>query len=172
LTAPAPSSRGWARAVGGEPRHARRVRQDCVASLLRMARWVPVATSDEVDRRPRRVGGPPADPAASDPAASEAENGALARLLRPLVLLRRSDGAVVAVLDGCPHLGTSLTAADVEGDELTCPAHVYSYDLVTGEHTTPGSPLAGCLELLPVREQDGAIEVDLDAVAVDVDGQP
>lgn len=129
--------------------------------------WVPVATSDEVDRRPRRVGGPPADPAAS-----EAGSGALARLPRPLVLLRRSDGTVIAVLDGCPHLGTSLTAAEIEGDELTCPAHVYSYDLVTGEHTTPGSPLAGCLELLPVREQDGSIEVDLEAAAAAVDGQP
>lgn len=130
-----------------------------------MPRWVPVATSDEVDRRPRRVGGPPAEH--DDPAGTAPQGVAtadLARLPRPLVVLRRTDEVVVAVLDGCPHLGTSLAAAEVDGDELTCPAHVYSYDLVSGAHTSPGSPLAGCLDLLPVRERDGTVEVDLDAV--------
>lgn len=124
-----------------------------------MPRWVPVATSDEVDRRPRRVGGPPAR--ADDGAGDAPDEPALPC---PLVLLRRTDDVVVAVVDGCPHLGTSLAAAEVDGDELTCPAHVYSYDLVSGAHTTPGSPLAGCLDLLPVREADGVVEVDLAAV--------
>lgn len=127
-----------------------------------MPRWVRVAASDEVDRRPRRVGGPRAS-AESAPDS----HAALAALPRSLVLLRRTDGTAVAVLDGCPHLGTSLLAATVDGDELTCPAHVYSYDLCSGAHTTPGSPLAGRLELLPVREADDAVEVDLAAVPGD-----
>lgn len=141
-----------------------------------MPRWVPVATSDDVDRRPRRVGGPP--PGAHGtavPAVSDTRVEALTPLSRPLVLLRRVDGVAVAVVDGCPHLGTSLAAAEVDGNEVTCPAHVYSYDLTSGDHTTPGSPLAGHLELLPVRERDGVVEVDLETsdaseVVADVDG--
>lgn len=108
-----------------------------VASLLPMTSWTRVAQSDEITRDPRRVDGPDG----------------------PLVLVRRVDGSVAAADDHCPHLGTSLAGGGVDGDELTCSGHFYSYDLGSGAHTTPGSPIAGRLSLCAVREVDGHVEV-------------
>lgn len=47
---------------------------------------------------------------------------------QPLVLWRGSDGAPVAMPDGCPHRGTSLSLGTVEDGCVVCPYHGWRFD--------------------------------------------
>ena len=58
------------------------------------------------------------------------------------ILVALVDGEVVAYEDACGHRGNSLVEGVVRDCIVTCPAHLWRYDLRTGErHDSPGSRL-------------------------------
>ncbi|NEC43531.1 Rieske 2Fe-2S domain-containing protein [Streptomyces sp. SID8016] len=87
-------------------------------------------------------------------------------LTRPLagqdvVLYRTEDGRLRAVRPYCPHLGAHLGLAKVEGEDLTCPFHFFSFGpdgacVRTGYGTEPPRSR---LTHLPVHEVNGAVFV-------------
>jgi nitrite reductase/ring-hydroxylating ferredoxin subunit len=75
------------------------------------------------------------------------------------VLVIEVDGVVVAYDDACRHRGSSLATGLVREHVLTCPAHLWRYDLRTGErHDTDGEPLP---RYDVVVTADGVVVVDL-----------
>ena len=68
-------------------------------------------------------------------------------------------GAQVHAFDGkCPHRGGPLGQGTLEGTQLTCPWHAWTFDATTGECvTTPG-----------VWQTKYAVEVEGDSLLVDV----
>ncbi|MGW3216203.1 Rieske 2Fe-2S domain-containing protein [Streptomyces parvus] len=80
---------------------------------------------------------------------------------RDVVLYRTSAGALRAVHPYCPHLGAHLGLAKIEGENLTCPFHFFSFSpdgtcVRTGYGTPPPrSPLTQ----LPVQEVNGGVFV-------------
>jgi nitrite reductase/ring-hydroxylating ferredoxin subunit len=70
------------------------------------------------------------------------------------------DGAAYAVSDACPHRGTSLSGGLLRDAVVTCPAHLWQYDVRTGaRHDTTGEGL----ESYPVtvNATDDTVEVTL-----------
>ena len=76
---------------------------------------------------------------------------------------------LVACLDGgdwrafqaiCPHQETALVEGTLEGTTLTCRAHLWQFDLVTGRGVNPSDS----------RLADYPVEVDGEDVLVDVAG--
>ncbi|MEI8056428.1 MAG: Rieske 2Fe-2S domain-containing protein [Actinomycetes bacterium] len=58
------------------------------------------------------------------------------------VLVGLIAGQVVAYEDGCGHRGTSLAEGLIRDCIVTCPAHLWRYDLRTGHrHDSPGGSL-------------------------------
>ncbi len=58
------------------------------------------------------------------------------------VLVALIDGEIVAYEDACGHRGNSLAQGVLRDCIVTCPAHLWRYDLRTGErHDSPGSRL-------------------------------
>jgi nitrite reductase/ring-hydroxylating ferredoxin subunit len=58
------------------------------------------------------------------------------------VLVAFIDGEIVAYEDACGHRGNSLADGVLRDCIVTCPAHLWRYDLRTGErHDSPGSRL-------------------------------
>ncbi|WP_428267384.1 Rieske (2Fe-2S) protein [Haliangium sp.] len=51
---------------------------------------------------------------------------------RELVLVTRADGRAVLAPDRCPHDGGPLSDGFVDGDQLVCARHGWSFDLDTG----------------------------------------
>ena len=59
------------------------------------------------------------------------------------VLVALVEGDVVAYEDACGHRGNSLLEGVIRDCIVTCPAHLWRYDLRTGErYDSPGSRLA------------------------------
>jgi toluene monooxygenase system ferredoxin subunit len=76
------------------------------------------------------------------------------------VLLVNIDDEVRAYVDSCPHQGSRLSDGDLAGRELTCATHQWQFDALTGHGINPaGSRMTE----LPVRVEDGVIEVMIDA---------
>ena len=58
------------------------------------------------------------------------------------VLLALVDGELHAVDDACHHRGTALSGGLLRDGIVTCPAHLWQYDVRTGRrHDTEGEPL-------------------------------
>jgi toluene monooxygenase system ferredoxin subunit len=76
------------------------------------------------------------------------------------VLLVRVNGRLCAYLNRCPHLGARLSEGRLNGSVLTCRAHHWQYDILTGQGINPAS--AQLVKLV--------IETRGDGVFVDVQG--
>jgi nitrite reductase/ring-hydroxylating ferredoxin subunit len=79
-----------------------------------------------------------------------------------VVLLVNVAGTVHAVSPWCPHLGTALALGKLAGATLTCWAHLWSFDVPSGQPLWP--PMARVargyqLRRFPVRVEDGDIYV-------------
>jgi toluene monooxygenase system ferredoxin subunit len=74
------------------------------------------------------------------------------------VVLVRTEEAVVAFEDRCAHLGVPLSQGSLDGNVLTCSAHLWQYDARTGRGI---NPRGACLKAF-------ATKVDGDHVFVDV----
>ncbi len=80
---------------------------------------------------------------------------------RDVVLYRTSAGALRAVHPYCPHLGAHLGLAKIEGENLTCPFHFFSFGpdgacARTGYGTPPPRTQ---LTQLPAQEVNGGVFV-------------
>lgn len=75
---------------------------------------------------------------------------------RKLLLVRVGD-AVHAYEDRCVHLGVPLSQGALDGHVITCTAHHYQYDALTGRGI---NPRVVCLVRFPVRIESGSIFVD------------
>jgi toluene monooxygenase system ferredoxin subunit len=82
---------------------------------------------------------------------------------RKVVVLRVGD-EVRAYEDRCAHLGLPVSDGALDGCTLTCAAHHYVYDAVTGQGKNPRSV---ALRRYPLRIDGDTILVDVDA---DADG--
>jgi NAD(P)H-dependent nitrite reductase small subunit len=49
------------------------------------------------------------------------------------IALFKIDGAVYAIDNACPHRGGPLASGTVEGRVVTCPLHLWDFDIVNGE---------------------------------------
>jgi nitrite reductase/ring-hydroxylating ferredoxin subunit len=74
----------------------------------------------------------------------------------PVVLLR-IDAAVYAYEDRCAHQGMKLSAGRLDGAVLTCAAHHWTYDALSGCGL---NPVAVRLRRFPVHIDGDAILVD------------
>jgi len=74
------------------------------------------------------------------------------------VLLLRLGETVRAYEDRCAHLGVPLSEGTLRGSVLTCSAHQYEYDALTGCGINPCTVK---LVEFPLRIEDGAICVDV-----------
>ncbi len=76
-----------------------------------------------------------------------------------LALFRQAD-RLYAVEDTCPHQGGPLSEGEVRDGQVVCPWHRWTFDLASGECKTRPSCRIGAFA---VREQDGRLQVDLEA---------
>jgi phenylpropionate dioxygenase-like ring-hydroxylating dioxygenase large terminal subunit len=88
----------------------------------------------------------------------EVGDGLLARRLlgTPVVLYRRSSGDVVAMEDRCIHRAYPLSAGRLEGDQVVCGYHGFTYDPDGRCVAVPSQenvPQGACVRTFPVREQ-------------------
>jgi toluene monooxygenase system ferredoxin subunit len=74
------------------------------------------------------------------------------------LLLVRVGEALRAYEDRCAHQGVELSRGRLEGRVLTCSAHEWQYDVVTGESINPSGMT---LRPLPLELREGEIHVDL-----------
>lgn len=59
------------------------------------------------------------------------------------LVLVKTNGAVRAVENHCPHLGLPLGRGKIEDGQIVCPFHGSRFDLATGENTDWVSAVAG-----------------------------
>jgi nitrite reductase/ring-hydroxylating ferredoxin subunit len=59
------------------------------------------------------------------------------------LVLVRTEGAVHAIENRCPHLGLPLGRGRVEGEEIVCPFHGSRFNVRTGENTDWVGSVAG-----------------------------
>jgi toluene monooxygenase system ferredoxin subunit len=76
------------------------------------------------------------------------------------VLLVNIEAEVRAYLDICPHQRSKLSEGELAGCALTCGTHRWEFDVLTGQGLNPSTSR---LARLPVRVQDGMIEVIVEA---------
>jgi len=75
------------------------------------------------------------------------------------VLLVKIDGEIHAYDAICPHQSISLVEGELEGGVLTCRAHEWQFDAVSGESVNPSGH---CLARHDVRvTDDGIVQVKL-----------
>jgi toluene monooxygenase system ferredoxin subunit len=74
---------------------------------------------------------------------------------KKLVLLNVG-GEIRAFEDRCPHLSSRLSEGDLDTCTLTCAAHLWEFDALTGKGTNPGNSQ---LKVFETRVAAGNIEV-------------
>lgn len=74
------------------------------------------------------------------------------------IMVTRIDGVVHAATDVCPHAGASLSGGVVRDGCVTCPAHLWRFDLTNG-HKQGDARVS--IVVYPAREIEGLIEIDL-----------
>lgn len=74
------------------------------------------------------------------------------------VLLCNVGGEVVAYEDRCPHLAERLSKGALDAHVLTCAAHEWAFDVLTGRGVNPAS---ACLRRFPVRLDGDTILVNI-----------
>jgi 3-phenylpropionate/trans-cinnamate dioxygenase ferredoxin subunit len=103
-----------------------------------MAEWISVGTAGEV-----------ADGEINSYTAGERQ-----------VAIANVDGDLHAFDDLCTHQQCSLAEGDLEGTIVECPCHGSMFDITTGEAVN--GPATDPVDILEVREEDGALQVLLD----------
>ncbi len=79
---------------------------------------------------------------------------------KDLLVAKASNGSVCAVQAMCPHQDIPLVEGRFDGKILTCRAHPWKFDVLTGKGISP----QGCaIATYPVECRDDGIYVDPDA---------
>ena len=76
------------------------------------------------------------------------------------VLVTRYRGALHAIDDLCQHAGCLLSGGWLEGPDVFCPCHEYSFDVRSGLNST-SVKLCGDQASYPLRVVDGMLLVEL-----------
>lgn len=76
---------------------------------------------------------------------------------RSIALYHTNDG-FFASDNTCPHRGGPLSEGDLSGNEITCPWHLWGFDVVSG--VCPGNPEIS-LVTLEVRVEGDSVQVRL-----------
>ena len=61
-------------------------------------------------------------------------------------LYKTGDGDFFATADACPHAGGPLGEGDLDGFEVTCPFHAYTFDIRDGSCTSGADLSVRCVE--------------------------
>lgn len=78
---------------------------------------------------------------------------------RRLAVFRLEGPERFAVIDNdCPHAGAPLCAGDLDGEIVTCPMHLWEFDVTTGQGRTSREAR---VRSYPVQVRDGAVWADL-----------
>jgi vanillate O-demethylase monooxygenase subunit len=78
----------------------------------------------------------------------------------PLLLFRKMDGNVAALIDRCPHRFAPLSLGERDGDCVTCPYHGLTFDADGRCVRNPFAdtlPKGAKVRSFPVAERDGII---------------
>ena len=78
-----------------------------------------------------------------------------------ILIVWPSDGEPRAFQALCLHEGIPLVDGDLDGSVLTCAAHMWEFDVTTGENLMPGD---GSLANYPLRIDGTHVLVDVDAM--------
>jgi len=79
---------------------------------------------------------------------------------REVIVVHVEDNGFKVFDAKCPHQDQSLAEASLEGNVLTCPAHLWQFDVSTGDGVNP----SGCkLTSYPCKVVDGEVLADLQA---------
>mgnify|MGYP006266640053 CR=1 FL=1 len=78
------------------------------------------------------------------------------------VLLLKVNGEIRAFDGICPHQSVSLVEGEFEDGMVTCRAHEWRFDALTGESVNPRGE---CMKRHDVRVVDGVIQVRLNTTA-------
>jgi len=73
-----------------------------------------------------------------------------------VILVHTDDGVVTAVQERCPHQKFSLAEAELSGEKLTCPMHLWEMNAVTGCGINPSH---AALAIYPTRVVEGRVQV-------------
>ena len=68
------------------------------------------------------------------------------------------DGKYYAIDNECPHVGGPLGEGTLEGMEVVCPLHRWTFDLVTGQCSRNAKVKVNAY---PAGEEDGSIWVEV-----------
>jgi toluene monooxygenase system ferredoxin subunit len=77
------------------------------------------------------------------------------------VLLVHAAAALVAFEDKCPHVANPLSTGTLDGDELSCAAHNWTFDVRDGAGR---NPTTACLKRFALRVEGDTIYVNLGEV--------
>ncbi len=77
------------------------------------------------------------------------------------VLLVHAAGVLVAFEDKCPHVANPLSTGTLDGDELSCAAHNWTFDVRDGAGRNPST---SCLKRFALRVEDDTILVNVGEV--------
>jgi toluene monooxygenase system ferredoxin subunit len=77
-----------------------------------------------------------------------------------ILLVNLGADGIHAYDNRCPHQGTRLSEGKLAATKLVCSAHLWEFDLRTGQGINPRSC---CLRRFATRIQDGAVLVELGA---------
>ena len=71
----------------------------------------------------------------------------------------RIDEDVYAIKDTCPHQDVSLSTGTIDGTVLTCPGHVWKFDLRDGQCVDGDTEIRA--KTFPTAVRDGEVYVDV-----------
>ncbi|MFD1986613.1 Rieske 2Fe-2S domain-containing protein [Mesorhizobium newzealandense] len=77
-----------------------------------------------------------------------------------IVLYRRTDGAVAALEDACPHRKLPLSMGRIKGDTVECGYHGLTFDSTGTCTRVPGAekiPHVACVRSYPIAERYGLL---------------
>jgi toluene monooxygenase system ferredoxin subunit len=72
-------------------------------------------------------------------------------------VILRSNEELRAFKDACPHKGTPLSDGDLAEGVLTCPVHLWEFDVASGDSI---NPCGEKLQSFPIRCNGGRIEIE------------
>jgi toluene monooxygenase system ferredoxin subunit len=77
------------------------------------------------------------------------------------VLLVHAAGTIVAFEDKCPHVANPLSTGTLDGDELSCAAHNWTFDVRNGAGRNPST---SCLKRFALMVENDTIFVNVGEV--------
>jgi len=80
---------------------------------------------------------------------------------REVLVVHADSGNIRAFPGKCPHQDYALVEGELENGVLTCAAHLWQFDVLTGKGVNPTNCALVCL---PVKVENEAIFVDVGSV--------